>query len=83
MTKLHGVNNKVPHRNLQKALFIWVNFTMSISISIFTFKWHLLNLMKEEEQEEDNNNNNNNNNYYYYYYLLEEFKKTRIQKALQ
>lgn len=59
----------------QNALFIWANFTISIAISILTFKWHLLNLMKEEEQEEDNNNNNNN--------LLEEFKTTRIQKALQ
>jgi hypothetical protein len=74
------VNNKVPHQNLQyphvshqNALFIWASFTISISISIFTFKWHLLNLMKEEEQEEDNNNNN----------LLEELKTTRINKALQ
>jgi hypothetical protein len=81
MTKLHGVNNKVPQQNLQyphvshqNALFIWANFTISISISICTFKWHLLNLMKEQEQEEDNNNNNN---------LLEEFKTTMIQKALQ
>jgi len=29
------------------ALFIWINFVIHASTSIFALKWHIINLMKE------------------------------------
>jgi hypothetical protein len=29
------------------AFFIWINFEIRAPTSIFAFKWHILNLMKE------------------------------------
>ncbi len=56
MTKFY---NEIPQLNLQYlhvddkcALFIWINFVIHASTSIFAFKCHILNLMKGMKKRE-------------------------------
>jgi hypothetical protein len=56
MTKLY---NEVPQLNLQCLhvddkmfiVYFWINFVIHASTSIFAFKWHIINLMKEGKKE--------------------------------